>query len=303
MNPKKLVATAAMFGIAALPVHSSTRTSASYAITADVNDMGGARTASASYTNDGSIGLVAGVSTAASPAESVKNGYIGQLYDVTELTVSAPGSTLNETGTLQLTAAQLLDDASYVTLDPTSVSWGVVNGPIASVSSSGLATAGTVYQDTPTTVQGSQAGFSGSLSLTVLDTIADNFGAYASDNLPDDWQVNYFGQPPNPKAAPNVDADGTGYPNVFKYIAGINPIDGSRFLLTITSEGNPNRKNISFTPVVSGRSYTVQYKTTLAGTAWTTLTGTTQSDNGDTRTVNDPGAVAPKFYRVQITMP
>src|SRR5471032_3376429 len=55
------------------------RTSASYSITTDTADSGGVRTSSANYTNDGSAGLVAAVSTVASPAESSKSGYIGQL--------------------------------------------------------------------------------------------------------------------------------------------------------------------------------------------------------------------------------
>ena len=92
-------------------LHAGPRTSPSYAILTDNADTGGRRATSASYTNDGSAGGVAGLSTVAAPAETAKHGYIGQLYDVTGLLLSATPTTVNEGGTLPLSAAQLLDDA------------------------------------------------------------------------------------------------------------------------------------------------------------------------------------------------
>jgi hypothetical protein len=128
-------------------------------------------------------------------------------------------------------------------------------------------------------------------------------GPYASSAIPDSWFTQYFGAAPNPQAAPSADADGTGQNNLFKYVAGLNPLDGSRFVLSITSQVTPNRKNLIFSPVNAGSSYAVQYKTSLNAPSWTPLTGTTQSDSGSTRTVVDPAAAAPKFYQVQISKP
>ena len=281
------------------------RTSANYTITTDTADGGGRRASSANYSNDGSVALVAGISTVASPAGTAKHGYIGQLYDVTGLVLNAAALTVNETATLQLVAWQLLDDASYLAVSATSVSWGVVSGPITGISAAGLATAGTVYQNTPATVQGAFGGFTGTLNLTVLDTIPDNFGRYAGDGLPDDWQVGFFGLN-NPLAGPNADPPGGGQNNLFKYIAGLNPLDAnSRFVLNIAAvPGQPAQERIIFSPRFTDRTYTVKVRTDLLTGTWQPLTGTTQADNGTQRTVTDTGATEDrKFYRIEITKP
>jgi hypothetical protein len=244
---------------------------------------------------------------AMSPDYANKGGFVGGLYDLVGLSITAPPSNnLNETASRQLGAAPLADDATTLpSLNPSTVSWSVVIGPIASISSSGLATAGNVYQDTLATVGGTAQSLGGQLNLTILNISNDDFGAYANDQIDDSWQVQYFGQPPNPLAGPSADADGTGQTNLFKFVAGLNPLDGSRFTLSIQNvSGQPSQKNLVFTPLVGGRTYVAQFTTTLPNpNSWGTLTGTTQSDNGATRTVTDTSASAPKSYRVQITKP
>ena len=89
------------------------------------------------------------------------------------------------------------------------------SGPITGISASGLATAGVVYQDTPATAQGVYAGNTGTLGLTVLDALPDNYGSYAGDGLDDAWQNQYFGLN-NPNAAPGHVSDGSGLTNLFK---------------------------------------------------------------------------------------
>jgi len=86
--------------------HAGPRTSANYSIAADTADAGGKRATSASYTNDGSVGLVAGIVTVAAPAETAKGGYISQLYDVTGLTLTAATLNVNE-GTIDQLAISL----------------------------------------------------------------------------------------------------------------------------------------------------------------------------------------------------
>lgn len=174
---------------AAAAAQAGPRTSANYNVPTDTTDGGGKRATSASYTDDGSAGGVVGISTVAAPAETAKHGYVGQLYDVTGLVVSAPISTVNETATLQLGAAQVLDDTTTLAVSANSVTWSVVSGPITGICLAGLATAGVVYQNTPATVQGAFGSFTGTLNLSVLDTVADNFGSYAGDGVGDDWQV------------------------------------------------------------------------------------------------------------------
>ncbi len=280
------------------------RTSTNYNVPADTTDGGGKRATSANYTNDGSAGGVTGISTVAAPVETAKHGYVGQLFDVTGLGVSG-ASNVNETATLQLAAAQLLDDASQLAVSANVVTWGVVSGPITGISLAGLATAGTAYQNTAATVQGAFGGFTGTLNLSVLDSIADNFGSYAGDSLGDDWQVQYFGLN-NPLAAPTADPDGDGQNNLFEFTAGLVPNNAqSRFALKVAAvPGQPTQQRIIFSPLVSGRTYTVNVRPDLTTGTWTTLTGTTQSDAGPERTVTDTSAKGTeRFYQVKISKP
>jgi hypothetical protein len=65
-----------LFLLSAAATHAGPRTSSNYTIATDIADSGGKRATSATtYTNDGSIGGVAGFSTVAAPAETVKHGY------------------------------------------------------------------------------------------------------------------------------------------------------------------------------------------------------------------------------------
>jgi hypothetical protein len=289
-----------------LSLQAGPRTSASYTIVTDTADAGGRRATSASYTNDGSVGLVAGLSTVAAPAETVKHGYIGQLYDVTGLVLSATPTTVNEGGTLPLSAAQLLDDATTLSVPAASVTWSVAAGPLTGINASGLATAGNVYANTAATAQGNYAGNSGTLALTVLNVNLDNFGAYAGDTLDDAWQVQYFGQPPNVNAAPLVDFDRDGQNNAFEYTAGLIPTDAnSVFRLRLEAvPGQPSHKRVIFTPRLTDRTYTVKAKPSLLTGVFAPLDSSTFTDNAQERTVTDLSATgATKFYQVEITRP
>ena len=237
----------------------------------------------------------------------MKSGYAAQLYDVTGLTLTAATLNVNETATDQLAGWQLLDDATFLAVPAAGVAWSVVSGPLTGISASGLATAGTVYQNTSATAQGVYLGQTGTLGLTVLDSIPDNFGSYAGDGVCDDWQVQYFGQPPNANAGPAVDFDHTGQTNLFKYIAGLNPLDpASRFTLSIQPvPGQTGQKNVVFTPRLTGRTYTVTSRPALTTGSYVPLTNpSAPSDAGPQRTITDLSAGgAAKFYRVEITKP
>ena len=296
----------ALVSVIAQTAHAGPRSSASYTIATDTADRGGRRATSAAYTNDGSARGIVGLSTVAAPAETAKHGYIGQLYDVTGLTLTAASLNVNETATDQLAAWQALDDTSFLAVPAASVAWSVASGPLSSINATGLATAGIVYQSTAATAQGIHLGNTGTLALTVVNVNLDNFGAYASDGLDDNWQVTYFGQPPNANAGPNADPTGGGQNNLFKYIAGLNPLDvTSRFVLNIAPvPGQPAQRNLIFSPRFSDRTYVVKYRTDLATGTWLTLTGTTQGDSGTARTVTDTGAAGlQKFYHIEIAKP
>ena len=214
--------------------------------------------------------------------------------------MTANPSSVNETATTQLSAAALLGDLTNLpALNPASVNWALVTGPILSIDSSGLVTTSHVYQDTGALVSGSYQSNLGQTNLTVLNLGNDDFGAYAGDQIDDSWQVQYFGQPPNPLAGPNADADGTGQTNLFKFVAGLNPARRFAVLVDPAVSGQPLQRNLVFQPLVSGRTYNVHFTTGLATPNWQPLSGSTQGDNGTTRTVTDLNAAAPKYYRVQ----
>lgn len=269
----------------------------------DTIDGGGRRAASANYVMDASMGGIGGMSTVVSPPETVKHGYIGQLAEIAGFSVMAPVS-LNENTTSQLGGLVALDDSSLVPLGGSEVVWSAASYPLASVSAGGLLTAGCVYGNTSGSVTGSTAGVTASASILVLDSTPDNFGLYASDGLPDSWQVQYYGAD-NASAAPGVDLYGTG-DNHFKYVAGLNPTNPAAvFTLKIGNGSNqPNWRALTFSPRWSDRTYWVECRTNLMSGGFESLGSFSMTDNGDERTITDQDASQPrKFYRVKISYP
>ena len=282
------------------------RTSADYAIAADTLDSGGRRMASADYTNDGSIGTIIGISKEATTATVAKHGYIGQLYELLGYGLLASNYYPAELGTTQLFPVRTADDGTNVVIPTTGITFSVASGPLASVSATGLVTAGAVYQSTAAVVGATSAAFAGQLTLPlyVQDTIPDNFGSYAGDGLPDAWQFQYFGLD-NRLAAPGADADGTGQTNLFKYTAGLNPLDPvSRFVLEIHNGLLATERRLVFYPRLPDRTYTIEFRPSLSAGQWDPLGGTTFADQTNVRTVTDHHAATPaRFYRVRITKP
>jgi hypothetical protein len=292
--------------ILAQVTHAGPRVSTSYTIATETTDGGGRRAMSTNYTNDGSVSLVAGLSTVAAPAETAKHGYIGQLYDIVGFVLNPTAAAVNEGGTLQLSGGQLLDDATQLAVPAASVAWSVAAGPLTGINASGLATAGSVYANTPATAQGNYAGNTSTLALTVLNGNLDNFGAYASDTLDDAWQVQYFGQPPNANAGPLIDADHDGQTNAFEYTADLIPTDAnSVFRLRLEAvPGQSGQKRVIFSPRLTNRTYTVKAKPSLLTGTFTVLGSSSFSDNAQERTVTDLNASgATKFYQVEIVKP
>jgi hypothetical protein len=290
--------------VLALALLFSTSAFATSVVTTSTLDGGGKRATSANYAMDGSVGGIDGISSAF--VDMAKNGYIGQLTEVTSLSVAGTPSLVNEGATSQLSGTATLDDNTTSVVAGNEIAWSPVAYPLASINGNGLATAATVYATTNGTFSGSYLSTPGSAQLLVLDSNGDNYGSYAGDSLPDSWQVQYFGLN-NPNAAPTADVDGTGQNNLFKYVAGLDPTNpASVFVLKIASlTGQPSQKNLIFNPLATGRTYTTQFTTNLVGTAYATLTGSSgPTTNGNQVTVTDLSAVeTQKFYRVLISLP
>jgi beta-glucanase (GH16 family) len=163
---------------------------------------------------------------------------------------------------------------------------------------SGLAD-GTTYYYVVTTVQGACQSTN---SVEVSATTASQLTPFQQ------WQVQYFNTTTNPLAAANMDADGTGQNNQFKYVAGLDPTNpASVFVLTIVNITNqPTSQNLIFDPVVAGRTYTPQFTTDLVSGVWmplSTYSGPVTNNNA-TITITDTNAVLPQeFYRLNISMP
>ena len=269
-------------------------------------DAGGKRTTSASYTMDGSVGGIGGISSAS--ADTAKNGYIGQLYEVASIVVTAAPNPVSESSNAVLTAMAALDDATVLALTGSDVAWSSsgVPFPLNSISAGGVASATNVYQNTPATVNGYYLGAISNATLLVLDTFPDNYGSYAGDGIPDSWQNQFFGLN-NPNAAPGVDVDGTSQNNLFKYAAGLDPTNpASIFILKVANViGQPAQKNLIFNPIAGGRTYTVESRTNLVSGSYSTLPSITgPTTNGNQVTVTDLSATqTQKFYHVRISLP
>ena len=288
------------FAVISISGHAAVRSGTSYAVVAESFDPAGEAAASASYASVSDLGGVVDSSTSTVAVEFARHGFMGQITEVTGLSITGSPS-VNEDATLPLVAKQVLDDGTLASLASTSVSWSVASGPVVGVSAAGVVTPGAVYEDTLAAVSGLAGGFSASFSFTVVNSLADNYGSYAGDGLPDSWQVQYFGVG-NVNAGPAMDPDGDGYDNAFEYAAGLNPTStASRFTINLLPvSGLSNQRQIVFSPLSPGSTYAIQSSPDLVH--WSTLTGTV-SDLGNQRTVTDASAGSRKFYRVNVSKP
>lgn len=269
----------------------------------DVADGGGGRATSASYAQ------VAGVTGMGTVSESAvyqnRGGWVGQLAEVSSLSLTGTPLPAAEESTVELWAVAGLDDGSFTVVGGSEVSWEVVSGPLSGVDSDGVAGTGSVWAETPATVRGRYFEAMGSLTWTVLDSQPDNFGSYAGDGLPDEWQVGFFGFD-SLDAAPGADPDGNGQDNWFEYLAGTVPTNSaSGFRLEIAPvAGEPQQMALRFSPVRADRVYVVEFRTDLTQGGYAPLESVEVADEGEWRVVTDLEAVeAAKFYRVKIALP
>ena len=147
----------------------ATRASANYSITAESMDGGGINAASSKYGNHGSLGGISGLANMAYPVEMIKSGYVGQLYQVTGLTLSPKFA--DNGATQQLAAMQTLDDGTMMALMGGTESWSVVAGQIPAGLTLNMSTG--VISGMPTSL--------GTYSFTVL--VTDGLGDSAQQTF------------------------------------------------------------------------------------------------------------------------
>lgn len=290
------------FGLC-LSAVAATRTGTTARVTTETFDAGGGRlSGGASIVVDAGIGEFSGIASGVSTSALSKNGYVGQLTDLTDLQVSAFPTTVAEGASRQLAAAAAYDDGT-LDANPMQPDWSVASGPLASVDSGGLALASNVYQDTSAAAQGILDGLTGRVTLLVLNTNSDDFGLYAMDGLDDSWQVGYFGVG-NTNAAPDLDVDGDGFDNLGEYIADTVPTNLFSFLRIIAMSNQPAARLV-LVPSSPNRAYALDAAPDLLSGPWSPVPGQTNvPGTGSILAMPDTGVPPPTaHYRVRAMIP
>lgn len=271
---------------------------------------GGVRVGGTGIELDGSTGdAVAGVAGGESAGGvRVIPNFTGQLYDPRELEVSAVPAVVDEGGTRQMQAELVMDDESVLPVLADGVAWSEGSIALDGISVGGLVTAATVYQDETAVVNGSWQDVADpdGFELTVLNTGTDDFEGYAGDGLDDDWQVGYFGLPPNADAAPGVDADFDGQDNRFEFLSGFSPVDSTaRFILTIVDvDRAAGTTDLRLNRMMPGRTYTLLSSPDLVSPFEPVGTVEPVDVPTDDVIVQDPAAAQPRnFYIIGISKP
>lgn len=195
-----------------------------------------------------------------------RQGGNSMIYYATGFTVTADSLTINEQGAsdanstrTQLRGNVVYDDATLSTVDGAQVAWTAPapNSSLASISALGLAQAATVYQSTAANFIGSYGGIIATSSLTVLNVLPDNYGAWAGDTFDDAWEIAQ-----GMSGAVNPNAMNNGVPNWQLYAMGYNPAQPAPAVLasSVTTNGylavrytrNPAATGYVFTPQESG---------------------------------------------------
>ncbi len=241
------------------------QSSADYALVTAVFDEGGGEQTSADYAQRSSLVGTHGIASDATPSVA-RAGFIAQLYEAASLQLLPVNTVINEGGARQFGAVVTFDDATTLLPATTDVAWSVLSGPIDSVSSSGLVTAGHVYADAIGRIGGSFGGLSQLLTITVRNISDDDFGFYAADGLSDVWQVGWFGES-NPAGRADRDADGDGQNNAFEFLSGYSPLDGNAFLKTRVLSWDGSTAQLELSRVQPGTQYEIESSPDLA--EWT----------------------------------
>ena len=141
---------------------------------------------------------------------------------------------------------------------------------------------------------------------TNLVVMADAFRwsyVAAQDNPTDNavpawWSDFYF----NGAVDGAIDSDGDGFSNHREYILGTDPMDASSTFMT-SHTLNAGNIQLSFNPLLGGRSYKLATTTNLADTTWTLLnTSPNITNTTGTFGITNILTLGPRFYRVSVQL-
>ena len=282
----------ALLALLALPAMSQELTHSSL-------DPAGGRSTGGNITNDATLGGIGGEMFADTQVIS-RPGFAGQLYDAVYIDVEPGPPIVAELGTVLLSAFVMGDDDT--TLDATGVTWSNLGSLFFTVDASGLVTANAVPETLTLPLQVTAAGLAGNVSLTIYDTIPDNYGPFAGDALDDAWQQFWFSETPA-LAAPGLDPDGDGQSNLTEFLAITSPLDPASRITTRIEPvpGRPSHRLLILHPWRAERTYTWEWTPDFA-TPWQPLPGAVITpEAGDEAHATDTNAVdARRLYRVKI---
>lgn len=245
-----------------------------------------------------SIGVIGG-SSATGPVSLVTGGPMP--VTAKSLLIEVPAA-ISEGSTGKLSGIATLDDDTVNVLSGGDIGWGTVAYPLASVTPEGLLTTASVYDNTGGVVTAFYLGVSTSAYVTVLDTSPDNYGIYGGDQVPDGWQVLYFGTN-NPNGVASA-TNSTGQNNLYAYTADLDPTNPASVFEIVTVSNQPTDRLVFFRTASTGRLYRLLYATDLASGVWTNLPGALPAPGlAGQMSLADTNAAAIRFYRVQVQVP
>ncbi|MDB4345718.1 hypothetical protein OAA45_00165 [bacterium] len=126
------------------------------------------------------------------------------------------------------------------------------------------------------------------------------FFGYAADNIPDPWQIAYFGES-NPLGSATADPDKDGQNNLMEYLTGNSPTDASSVIQVRIEKVNESGLAIVINKVVSGRTYTLESRANLISD-WTAVEARTISEDELDFSFTEVSIVGEQtFYRVSIS--
>jgi hypothetical protein len=118
-----------------------------------------------------------------------------------------------------------------------------------------------------------------------------------NDELPDDWEMNFFG---NLNETGSGDVDEDGFSNLAEFKAGTNPTNNSSLLRVITLTSATTGRVTLLWSAVPGRRYRVEFTNALDGPNWTALGDEVLSASDTASVVDETATAAQRFYRVVV---
>ena len=270
------------------------------ALTTSAVDAGGGFSSGDAVEINGSLGGFGGVSGDAELTATSRAGFTGQIYDPVRVAITPGSAELSENVIVDFTGQVVCDDDTILAGEP--VTW-FTGSNLLSVSTDGrVAAAATLPGSFSALLTATAAGVSGTALLTVTDTSPDDYGDYAGDGLPDQWQIQFFGDG-NREAKPENDPDQDGQDNRTEYLAGTDPTDpGSLLRLFFSTDSPPGTRLMQFSPFLPNRQYRLESSFSL-DSGWTESPGSaTEAPTPGHGMISDQsGPDQRKFYRLKIS--